>query len=115
MPYVLYRAIKGSGARVSDFWSAFALGDEPFPIQLKEPLEWVGVSTFSDLAQATQMAVRWRQGRFLAELHIPDVPTDALVLKTGKQSSSHHSALATPHTLLSFVDRILPITEESTP
>jgi hypothetical protein len=114
MPYVLYRAIKGKGARVSDFWSAFALGEEPFPIQVRQPLEWAGVSTFNDLGKAMTMAALWRQGRFLAELHIPDDPANVIVSQTGRKNPFHYSVMATPHTLLSFVAQVLPITEQST-
>jgi hypothetical protein len=112
VPYVLFRAIKGKGARVSDFWSAFALGEEPFPNQLKEPLEWIGVSTFSDLGVAAQVAVLWRQGRYLAELHIPD-DANAIVRQTGRKNPTHHSVAATPQTLLSFVVQVVPIIDQA--
>jgi len=114
MPYVLYRAIRRRQARLTDFWSDFAHGEEPFPSQLKQPMMWVGISTFSDPNHAAALATTFSQGQFLAQLVIPD-EADVLVMQTSRRDPTHHSVMATPRTLLSLVDRVLPITQPTTP
>jgi hypothetical protein len=110
VPYVLYRAIRKRQARLGDFWSDFAHGEEPFPSQLKQPIRWTGISTFSDLNRAEANAIAFGRGNFLAQLNIPD-DADALVTQTGRRDPTLHSVMATPSTLLSFVAQVLPMTQ----
>jgi hypothetical protein len=109
MPYVLYRAIRRPQPSIGDFWSDYAHGEEPVPNQLRQPLMWCGVSMFSDVTKAKDLAERWMQGRFLAELNIPD-DADVYVLQTGRDPL-HHSVMGTPATLRSLVAHVLPISE----
>jgi hypothetical protein len=108
MPHVLYRAIRRSRPRLADFWSDFALGEDPAPSQLRETIRWTGISTFSDLDVARQMATYWTQGPFIAELRISD-DADVVVAQTGRNNPTHHSVMGTPATLLSLVAQVLPI------
>jgi hypothetical protein len=113
MDYVLYRAIRRRQPRLSDFWSDFAFGEEPFPVQIKEPLDWSGISTFVDIRKARSMATLMRH-QALAELHIPEDTRDAIVRQTGRKNPTHFSVMATPSTLLSFVAQVVPILDEVT-
>ena len=114
MRYVLYRAIKGRGPRLSDFWSDFAHGEEPFPVQIKEPLEWSGVSTSIDPNKTLALG-RLMRHQAIVVLDIETDTKDVIVRQTGKRNVSHYSVMATPSTLLSFVVQIVPIIDEGTP
>lgn len=107
MPYVLYRAIRRKEAGLGDFWSDFAHGEAPVRAQLSEPIRWAGISMFQDQATAEQTARRWVQGRYLAEVHIPDEA--AVLVRQTARNPHHFSAMGTPATLYSLVARVLPI------
>ena len=68
---------------------------------------WCGISMFNDIETARHRAQQWMQGRFLAELRIPD-GADVLVLQTGRDPA-HHSVMGTPATLRSLVADVVPI------
>lgn len=107
MPYILYRAIRRMEAGLGDFWSDFAHGEAPVPAQLRDPLRWAGISMFDDQAVARETASRWVQGRYLAELHVPDEA--AVVVRQTGRDVHHFSVMGTPATLRSLVARVLPI------
>src|SRR5229473_198685 len=101
MPYVLYRAIKRSRPSLSDFWSDFALGVDPLPSQLREPIRWAGISMFSNQAKAVATAKRWAHGRAVVRVEIPD-GAPVLVVQTG-HDPHHFSVMGTPASLFALV------------
>lgn len=106
---ILYRVIRRMNPSLSDFWSDYAHGDEPIFNQLVEPLQWAGISTFSDEAEAIKFGRNFVLGRAVVALDIPD-NADVIVKQTGR-STYHYSVMGTPHTLKSFVrGKATPIT-----
>ncbi len=102
MLYVLYRAIKRQRGSLGDFWSDFALGENPQLPQLRDTIMWTGISMFDDQAKAVNFAKRYSQGRFVAELKIDTDHDDVVVAKTG-MDPSHYSVMGTPATLRSLI------------
>jgi hypothetical protein len=107
MPRILYRAIRRPEPRVGEFWSDFAHGEPPTRTQLREPLFWCGISTFSDIQKAKEKARTWWQGQFVAELQIPD-DAAVIVRQTGRDPL-HHSVMGTPEALRSLVRNVHPV------
>lgn len=62
---------------------------------------------FDDPAMAQETARCWVQGRYLAELHVPDEA--AVVVRQIGRDVHHFSVMGTPATLRLLVARVLPI------
>ena len=97
---ILFRVIKRSRPNLSDFWSDLALGNDPLPDQLREPLLWAGVSMFADLQLTITNTRAYSLGRAVARLDIPD---EADVILRPTAGRGHFSVVGTPHRLKSLV------------
>jgi hypothetical protein len=100
-PARLYRIIRTQHPSWSDFLSNQVRDQPRRDVELREPLEWTGPSTFDTEQGARAAAQRFPAlGRYIAELAIPD-GTSALIYRSG--GPGHWTVVGGPGVLLGYV------------
>jgi hypothetical protein len=106
-PTTLYRIVRTRYPSWSDFLSNQVRDQPRRGVEITDPLEWAGVSTFDTLHEARVRAKAIPAlGRYIAELRIPD-PTSVLVVPS--VGPGHWSIVGGPGVLLGCVAQILPV------
>ena len=106
-PITLYRVIRTQHPSWSDFLSNLVRDQPPRDVEVDDPLEWAGISTFEDPEEARDRARRFPTlGRYIAELRIPE---RSPVLVRPSVGVRHWTIVGGPGLLLAYVVRVVRV------